>query len=209
MVVIDTGSSLQIGQMVLRMMKKVTQQPVVAVFNTHFHGDHWLGNHAYEEAYGKALPIYSLPHTIEQIKGVEGNTWRSLMERWTNQASAGTKVVVPNKTVEHGQIFKFGDTTLKMHFYGTAHTQADLCIEVVEDKVTAVGDIAMTNRIANIDDGSFPGTQKYFAELSKAAGDQLWIPGHGQGSHDLLQTYGTFLNGIWEPCSASGERRQI
>ena len=47
-----------------------------------------------------------------------------MMERWTNQATLGTQVVAPNRTVEHGQTLQFGDITLKMHFYGTAHTSA-------------------------------------------------------------------------------------
>jgi glyoxylase-like metal-dependent hydrolase (beta-lactamase superfamily II) len=102
--------------------------------------------------------------------------------------------------VEHSQVLKFGDVTLRMHYYGRAHTDADLCVEVVEDKVTHVGDIAMANRIANIDDGSYPGTFKYYDALMKAAGDQVWLPGHGQPGKDILQTYGTFLKGIWEPC---------
>ena len=45
-IILDSGSSLQIGQMAIRMIKKVTPLPVIAVFNSHFHGDHWLGNHA-------------------------------------------------------------------------------------------------------------------------------------------------------------------
>lgn len=198
--VLDSGCSLQIGQMAIRMIRKTTNRPVVAVFNSHYHGDHWLGNHAFADTYGPALPIYALPHTIEQIRGVEGNLWRSLMERWTNQATAGTKVVPPNQAAAHGQILKFGDTTIRLHHYGQAHTPSDLCMEVVEDKVTVVGDIAMTNRIANIDDGSYPGTFKYYRALQAAAGEQLWVPGHGEPSRDLLRTYGSFLAGIWEPC---------
>ena len=46
-VILDSGSSLQIGQMALRVIRSVTPLPVVAVFNSHFHGDHWLGNHAF------------------------------------------------------------------------------------------------------------------------------------------------------------------
>ncbi len=199
-VVLDSGGSLQIGEMVLRVIKKITPKPVVAVFNSHYHGDHWLGNHAFVNAHGPDLPIYALPHTMEQIKGAEGNLWRGLLERWTNQATLGTKVVAPNRTVEHGQEFRFGDVTLRMHFYGKAHTPSDLCVEVVEDKLTAVGDIAMENRIANMDDGSYPGTFKYYDAIAKAAGDQLWVPGHGRGSKTLLKNYGEFLAGIWEPC---------
>lgn len=199
-VVLDSGASLQIGQMAIRMIRQVTPLPVVSVINSHYHGDHWLGNHAFVEAFGKDLPIHALAHTREQIAGHEGNLWRSLMERWTNQATLGTKVFAPNRTVEHGQALQFGDVTLKLHHYGRAHTPSDLCVEVVQDKVTYVGDIAMENRIANMDDGSYPGTFKYYDALKAAAGEQLWVPGHGRGQKDLLETYGTFMKGIWEPC---------
>ncbi|OGB18216.1 MAG: MBL fold metallo-hydrolase [Burkholderiales bacterium RIFCSPLOWO2_12_67_14] len=199
-VVLDTGASLQIGQMAIRMIKTVTPLPVVAVFNSHYHGDHWLGNHAFAEAFGQDLPIHALAHTRDQIAGHEGNLWRSLMERWTNQATLGTKVVAPNRVVESGQVFDYGDVQIKLHHYGRAHTPSDLCFEIVQDRLTYVGDIAMANRIANIDDGSYPGTFKYYDAIKKAAGEQLWVPGHGRGSKDLLDTYGSFMKGIWEPC---------
>ena len=199
-VILDSGSSLQIGEMAIRMIRKVTDKPVVAVFNSHFHGDHWLGNHAFAKTWGKQLPIYALAATRKTIEGYEGNVWHTLMEKWTNQSTSGTEVVAPNRTVDNGQVMKFGDVTLKMHYFGRAHTDADLCVQVLEDKVTHVGDIAMANRIANIDDGSYPGTFKYYEALQKAAGEQLWMPGHGMPGKDILQTYGTFLKGIWEPC---------
>ncbi|WP_219339147.1 MBL fold metallo-hydrolase [Tepidicella baoligensis] len=198
-VVLDSGGSLQIGEMAIRMIRQVTPQPVVAVFNSHYHGDHWLGNHAFANVYGSDLPIYSLAHNIEQIQGVQGNLWRSLMERWTNQATLGTKVVAPNREVEHGQSFRFGNVTLNMHHYGTAHTPSDLSVEVLPDRVTYVGDVAMDNRIANMDDGSYVGTFKYYEALTQAAGDQLWLPGHGRPSRTLLKDYGEFMAGIYEP----------
>jgi glyoxylase-like metal-dependent hydrolase (beta-lactamase superfamily II) len=198
--VFDSGASLQIGQMAIRMIRTVTPQPVIAVFNSHYHGDHWLGNHAFVEAFGPELPICALAHTQAQIQGTEGNQWRSMMERWTNQATLGTQVVAPNRVVQHGQVLDYGDVQVKLHHYGTAHTPSDLCLEVVQDRVTCVGDIAMGNRIANIDDGSYVGTFKCYEALQKAAGDQLWVPGHGRASRDLLQRYGAFLCGIYEPC---------
>ena len=66
--------------------------------------------------------------------------------------------------------------------------------------MTHVGDIAIGDRIANIDDGSYPGTFRYYAALRRDAGRQLWLPGHGLPSHDLLDRYELFLRGIWEPC---------
>lgn len=199
-VVLDSGGSLQIGQMAIRMIKRVTPLPVVAVFNSHYHGDHWLGNHAFAQTFGSELPIHALAHTREQIAGAEGNLWRSLMERWTNQATLGTQVVAPNRTVEHGQVFDYGDVQIRLHHHGKAHTPSDLCLEVVQDRLTYVGDVAMDNRIANMDDGSYVGTFRYYEALQKAAGEQLWLPGHGVGSRGLLQRYGDFMAGIYEPC---------
>jgi len=207
-VVIDSGASLQIGQMAIRMIRKVTDKPVVAVFNSHYHGDHWLGNHAFVKTYGDTLPICALASTITKLKGTEGNLWRSLMERWTQQSTIGTQVVIPNTVVHHGQMIQIGDVSFRMHHYGTAHTPSDLCVEIVQDKVTAVGDIAMTNRIANMDDGSYPGTFKYYTALMAATGEQLWVPGHGRARHDLLKTYGDFMAGIWEPCLKAVEDGQ-
>ncbi|NCZ85471.1 MAG: MBL fold metallo-hydrolase, partial [Burkholderiaceae bacterium] len=42
-VILDTGASLQIGEMAIRMIKKVTDKPVIAIFNSHYHGDHING----------------------------------------------------------------------------------------------------------------------------------------------------------------------
>ncbi|MCU0943589.1 MAG: MBL fold metallo-hydrolase [Hydrogenophaga sp.] len=198
-VVLDSGGSLQIGQMAIRMIRQVSDKPVVAVFNSHYHGDHWLGNHAFADAF-PGVPIHSLAHTRDQILGTEGNAWRNLMERWTNQATMGTKIVAPNTVVQPGQVFDFGDTRIRLHHHGVAHTPSDLCMEVVEDRVTYVGDVAMDNRIANMDDGSYVGTFKTYEALLKDPGEQLWVPGHGVASRDLLRRYGDFMRGIYEPC---------
>ena len=197
--ILDSGASVQIGEMAIRMIKTVTDKPVIGVFNSHYHGDHWLGNHAFSEA-NPNLPIYALEENMQRIKGMEGSLWRGLMERWTNQATMGTKIIPPNTIVKNGQVMDFGDTRLKMHFYGTAHTPCDLSVEVMEDRITHVGDIAMENRIANIDDGSYPGTFKYYEALQKNTGAQTWIPGHGNPSRGLLNDYKELMAGIWETC---------
>src|SRR5574343_611009 len=142
-VFVDTGASVQIGEMSIRQLKKSLKKPVIAIINTHYHGDHWLGNHAYVEAYGKDLPLYSHPGTIKEIQGVQGNLWRTVMEQWTNQATLGTRVVPPRLPLEDGAELNFSDVTLRLHHYGKVHTPYDLCVEVLEDKVMLVGDVAM------------------------------------------------------------------
>ncbi|MDG6777511.1 MBL fold metallo-hydrolase [Thiomicrorhabdus sp. zzn3] len=175
-VVIDTGSSVQIGEMVLRQIKTVTDKPVIAVINTHYHGDHWLGNHAFI-AQNPKLDIYSHQATIDNIKNGGGEFWVGFMQRMSNNGISGTVVTPPNKTLEGGEILTFGDTTVKVHQFGKAHTECDLIVEVVEDKVAFLGDTAM-RRVANMADGSFPGTIETMKKAKELGCDQ-YILGHG------------------------------
>lgn len=197
-VILDPGASVQIGEMAIRQIRTVTDRPVVAVFNSHYHGDHWLGNDAFVAAYGESLPIYAMPHTREQIRGQTGTEWQQAMLKWTNQSTAGTRIVPPNRDVQHGAVFDFGDVTLRAHHYGTAHTPSDICIEVAQDKVTHVGDVLMNRRIANMDDGSYPGSLSYMDELDRNIPGSNWLPGHGHAGREVMAWQRELFAAIWE-----------
>jgi glyoxylase-like metal-dependent hydrolase (beta-lactamase superfamily II) len=197
-IILDTGASVQIGEMAIRQLRKLSDQPVIAVFNSHYHGDHWLGNDAFVSAYGQDLPIYAMPHTREQILGATGTEWQQAMLKWTNQSSAGTRIVAPNRDVKHGDVFDFGDVTLRAHHYGTAHTPSDVCIEVVQDKLTYVGDVMMNRRIANMDEGSYPGSLSYMAALEKNIPGSNWLPGHGHAGPEVMTWQRELFAAIWE-----------
>lgn len=202
-VVLDSGASVQIGEMALRRLRTLTQQPVVAVINSHYHGDHFLGNDAFVQAAGAALPIYAHPAARRQIEGVAGSGWQSAMARWTNGATLGTRLVPPNRDAKHGDVLRFGDTTLKIHHHGVAHTESDLCIEVVEDQVLYAGDVVMNGRIANMDDGSYVGTLKCIDALQRDVPGALWVPGHGRASRSLAVEQRAFFAGIYDNAMAA------
>jgi glyoxylase-like metal-dependent hydrolase (beta-lactamase superfamily II) len=50
-VVVDAQWSPATARRVIAEIRKLTPNPVRYVINTHWHGDHWLGNQAYREAY--------------------------------------------------------------------------------------------------------------------------------------------------------------
>ena len=196
-VVIDSGASRQVGEMALRQIRQITQSPIVAVINTHYHGDHWLGNHAFVNE-NKDVPIYAHEKTISAIKTGQGQYWTNLMERSTDNATVGTVATPPNREVAHGDVLDFGDTQIKVHFYGTAHTPSDISLELVGQKIVHVGDIAMDNRIAFMDDGSFRGTFKNFDALEAAVPGALWIPAHGNPGKTVLAHNRELFEGIYQ-----------
>lgn len=197
-VVLDTGTSVHIGEMAIRAIKKAFNQPVIAVFNSHFHGDHWLGNDAFNKEY-KNLPIYAHPDAIDAIKNAVGDEWLNQMSKATKGAVDGTKVTPPNQGVTHGQTFDYGDVTLKVHSYGPAHSPVDIMVEILEDQALFVGDVIMQNRIGNPSETSFEGYLKTLSIIHNDLSSLLLMPGHGKpGKEELLSTYEDIMHGIYD-----------
>ena len=195
-VIVDPGSSVQAGEMVLRMLKKVSDQPVIAVFNTHIHGDHWLGNQAIRAAYPDA-PIYGHTEMLAMVAAGSGDTWVELMDRLTEGATKGTRVVGPSQAVKHGDTFKIGNKTFRIHHYGQAHTRTDIMIEVEEDDVVFLGDNVTADRIPRMSDGNFLGN---ISSVDKILGIEAntWIPGHGPtGDATMVKAYRGYLQAVY------------
>ena len=119
-VVIDPGSSVQAGEMVLKNIRKISDKLVIATFATHIHGDHWLGNQAIIEAYPDAR-LYGHAHTIEKIADGEGETWLDLMLQVTEGATEGTQVASPTIAVDDGDSLAIGGKTFQIIHKGPAH----------------------------------------------------------------------------------------
>lgn len=194
-VVIDPGSSLQIGEMVLKKIATVTPNPVIAVFNTHVHGDHWLGNDAIRRAFPKAV-IYAHPKMI--AKSAEaGAFWLKLLNRLTNDSVRGTEPVPPNLGIENEETLSLDGLHFTAFHTGTAHTDGDLMIEVAEEKVVFLGDNVVAGALRRLDDGSFPGTIKA-CEVALRSGAKHFVPGHGpSGGREVVTTYRDFLKDLY------------
>ena len=195
-VIIDPGSSVQSGEMVLRATSKLTDKPVVAVFNSHIHGDHWLGNQAIRAAYPDAT-IYGHPNMIELIKNGEGTSWVELMEQLTEGKTAGTEVVAPDRPINHGDEIRVGELTFRIHHYGKAHTTSDIMVEIVEPGVVFLGDNVLDGRIPRIGEGSIPGNIRTCDEIIKSDAE-IYVPGHGKtGGKERIEVMRTYFSTVY------------
>jgi glyoxylase-like metal-dependent hydrolase (beta-lactamase superfamily II) len=186
-VVVDPGSSVQIGRELLGKISTVTALPVLAVFNTHVHGDHWLGNQAIVERYPD-VRIYAHTRMLERLEEGEGEQWVRIMSQLTEGATDGTEVVPPNLPVDHGDEIAVGNTHFVIHYRGKAHSDTDIMIEVAEDKTMFMGDIVMVGRISSQpQDGDILG-QIDAIDYAVGTGNLRYIPGHGKaGDADVAK----------------------
>jgi len=200
-VILDPGASVQSGEMVLRAVSTLTKQPVVAVFNSHVHGDHWLGNQAVRAAWPKAA-IYGHPNMISLIAAGEGDSWVKLMDQLTDGKTTGTTVVAPDKAVNHGDEIRVGKHTFRIHHYGKAHTTTDIMVEVVEPGVVFTGDNVLNGRVTRLDDGDITGNIQALTEILKTNA-AVYVPGHGMsGDRSVVDSMHTYLDTLYTSVAA-------
>lgn len=176
--VLDTGPSLRYGQALRQVIARITDQPVIKVFNSHHHPDHFFGNQAFDE-----LPILALP-TTQQLIAERGDGYAENLYRMVGDWMRGTEVRVPDQILTPG-IMEIGGHRLRlMAFSGHSGDAADL---VILDETTGVlfaFDLAFYGRAPTTPDT--PGIDIWLEDLRqlKALEFSLLVPGHGDVADD-------------------------
>jgi uncharacterized sulfatase len=175
-VVIDTGSSRKYGEQQRAAIAEVTDKPIVGVYLTHHHPDHFLGNQAYEDT-----SIYALPETEKAI-GLEGEDFRSNMYVLVGDWMRGTVLTKPSKNIKVGKQI-IGEHQLEF-FSVDGHTASDLIIFDHTTGVLFTGDVVFNQRTATTPHANVGKWQKTLAEL-KNIPFKVLVPGHGPISTDI------------------------
>lgn len=196
-VVVDPGSSVHAGRMVLRQIRKVTDKPVTHVLNTHVHGDHWLGNHAFHDVFPDAK-FMAHPRMIEGAHGGQAKRWLDLMDHLTEGFTRGTRPVIPTVPVVEDQSFIAGGITFRILAPPKAHSGTDIMIHVVEEDVLFLGDNVMNGRLGGMGDGSFRGNIAA-CERAAAVPVKTFVPGHGRtAGKEIVAAYRDYLSILFE-----------
>jgi len=100
----------------------------------------------------------------------------------TEGALANTRIALPDRALKGGEVMKMGGVTLKIHHPRHAHSDTDIMIEVVEDKLMFMGDISMNKFMpysAMPQDASFKGTADALKAAIDNAAIEVYVRGHG------------------------------
>ena len=204
-VVIDPGSSVQAGRMVLRQIRKVTDQPVTHVLNTHVHGDHWLGNHAFHDVFPEAK-FMAHPRMIEGAHGGQARRWLDLIDQLTEGYTRGTRPVIPTVPVVEDQRFMVGGITFQILAPPKAHSGTDIMIHVIEEDVLFLGDNVMNGRLGGMGDGTFRGSI-VACERALAVPAKIFVPGHGRtAGKEIVTAYRDYLSILFETAKSEYDK---
>ena len=199
-VIIDTGGSLQIGEMLLNKAREVTDKPVVAVFNTHLHGDHWMGNAAIRKAYPDVV-IYAHERAIERLESGEAEQWLDIFMQATDKAIEGTQIVLPDTALKGGESIEAAGNTFRIHHTGQAHTDNDIMIEFPDRKTLFAGDIVIYgSTVSGARPQDFSATGQIEAvEYALELPVDIYVPGHGPtGGREIPEATKRFLEILYQ-----------
>lgn len=199
-VIIDSGGSAEVAAAMLERISDLTDAPVIAIFNTHVHGDHWLGNAEVLRRY-PGIPIFAHERAIERLEGGEASAWIATMAGLIQHEASGEDLSLPTSELSGGESLAFGSTELRVHHTGHAHTDSDIMLEVPGRRLVFAGDVIEYGRAVSSDvpaDFSAKGQIEAINHLLSLDVD-LFVPGHGPtGGREIAEASRDFLTTLYD-----------
>jgi cyclase len=194
-VVVDTMTFVRQGEAIRARISQLTPEPVVAVINTHYHRDHTHGN----PAFAPGTPVVSTARTLEHLRQRDADYW----------SAPAARDLLPNTTFDAGYERRVGGKTVRASFLGRGHTDGDLVVLFVEDRVVHVGDLLFNGYYPNIDleaGGSLREWSHTIDRILTLPFDRV-IPGHGPVTdRNGLIRFRDFLNSLWTQTKTAVDR---
>ncbi len=208
--VIDTGSTLAIGQRLLAAIRQVSDLPVCYVINTHAHPDHLLGNAAFANNESEPHTAFVAHANMARAQATRGQAYLQAVQRDLKATAAGTRLVAPTLTVDTSVELDLGNKQLTVTAHPTAHTDADLTIYDPDSQTLWLGDLAFVGHLPVVD-GNLNGWIDLMERLARLPAS-IAIPGHGSWRHPgwpemlaMQQDYLTRLRSSVRQAIANGD----
>jgi glyoxylase-like metal-dependent hydrolase (beta-lactamase superfamily II) len=210
-IVFEGGGAPIVAERSIALIRSVTDKPVSHVINSHWHGDHNLGNQAYRAEFPD-VKIIAHPETLAAMTGppmayVERYVpmLTGLIEEWSAEQAKGelsperaellpsivlmkdelarTTIVPPDLLVTDRLVLERGKREIHILHLGRGNTPGDLVLWLPGERILASGDLVVHPVPYGF--GSFP--LDWIATLDRLADFDfdLLVPGHGAVQHDV------------------------
>ena len=173
-ILVDSGGSDEVGRHIAAAVRRITDKPVTHVVNTHHHGDHYLGNVAFEGA------AFISSEMCRKMVLETGHEWLAIMERDIGRRLAGTKAIAAEVTYPAGARTETFIHGVRVVFWVPkgSHTIGDLLVHLPDDKVLVAGDVLVSGVVPTLQDGFVKNWLQTLEEI-QTLGVEHFVPGHG------------------------------
>jgi glyoxylase-like metal-dependent hydrolase (beta-lactamase superfamily II) len=173
-ILVDSGGTAEVGRHIAGAVRRITDKPVTHVVNTHHHGDHHLGNVAFE----RATIISS--EMCRKLVLETGDEWLRIMTAAVGRPLSGTRPVPAHVTYAGGSRAEEIIHGVRLVFWVPrgSHTAGDLLVFLPDDKLVVAGDVLVNRVVPTLQDGFLKNWIRTLEEI-QAVGAVQFVPGHG------------------------------
>ena len=173
--VVNAGANYLLAKALHSEIKKITSQPVKYVVLENGQGHAALGSNYWKEQGATVIAHEDAAHEIEE------NAFSVFeeMKKALKEKSAGTKVVMPDKTFKDKMVINMGDVNFELLKLGPAHSPGDILVWLPEKRLVISGDIAFHQRMLPLFEHTNTAGWIKTWEKFVALDAKYVIPGHG------------------------------
>lgn len=157
-------------------LEEMTDLSFDLLINTHHHGDHTAGNPVFKEKVNRIVAHKNVPELQRASAESRGQ------ERLDAQVYADT-------TYEQSWSEDVGDETVRLKYYGPAHTSGDSVIYFEKANVIHMGDLMFNRAHPFIDRGAGASVTNWITTLETVVdeypADAIYIFGHGNSDYGI------------------------
>lgn len=186
--VVNGGASWKLAEALHEEIRKITDQPVRLIINENGQGHSMLGN-----SYWASLDVPILAHEEAAAEFADhGPQGLAALKGYARENAEGTTIVDPTETFTDRKSLRMGDTTIEVLHLGPAHSPGDTQVWLPDMKVLIAGDIAFSERMPPIFDGTCtPCWIETFETRLAPLGAEVIVPGHGSATDLATVRHGT------------------
>jgi glyoxylase-like metal-dependent hydrolase (beta-lactamase superfamily II) len=230
-IVVDDHVSPAAAWVLLEEIKTLTNKPVTAVINTHFHFDHAHGNQIFEPGVQiigheftrrmllsnpTGMPLYqnyfnAMPGQIETLRkriadeqdpAAKAKLQTQLQVTENNYAAQKElKPTPPNVTLTTQMSLFRGNREIQIRYLGRGHTAGDVVVLLPRERIVMTGDF-LTSGLSNMSD-SYPEEWAASLDALKKLEFDTVLPGHGEAFTDKakIDYFQAYLRDVWTETS--------
>lgn len=183
-VVFDALGSPSLAVALRERIRSLTAQPVVKVIVSHYHADHVYGLQVFADEGAEILAPRGAYEYIESITAAERlDERRFSLDPWVND---DTRLVRPDRLIEEEYRFNVGGIDFQVNYLGSAHSEGDMTLFVVQDGVLFSGDIIFEGRVPFVGEADTGQWLETLEQLETGTLSAL-VPGHGPAAREPLK----------------------
>lgn len=175
-VLFDALGTPSLAQKLLGLIREKTDLPIKTVVMSHYHADHIYGLQVFQDAGATILaPLGAEVYLDSENAANRLEERRVSLFPWVDEK---TRLVDPDEYVDSAKSFSLGGLDFKINYLGSAHSDGDLSLYVVQDKVLFSGDVIFEGRVPFVGDAD---TRHWLETLENMQTAELaaLVPGHG------------------------------